>query len=129
MTQIPLLTPPLRTSAFPRCRLNLTAIVSIVCGSIVAVITAGVYIPSAIHTVLKLRSGVIPSLKDPYFLNYREDLVNQTYMIGAMFWGLIVTTVMVTFLVALVVFFLVWPATRDIVINICAQVLGKIRDH
>ena len=104
----------------------MTAIISIVTGSIVAVITAGVYIPSAIHTVLKFRSGVIPSLKDPYFLKYRGGLVNQTYMIGSMFWGLIVTTGMVTILVAIVTFLLVWPATRDIVINLLAQVLGKL---
>ncbi|CAJ1931159.1 unnamed protein product [Cylindrotheca closterium] len=104
--------------------LYLTAIMSIVSGSIVAIITAGVYIPSAIHTVLKFRYGVIPSLKDPKFLKYRDNLVNQTYMIGAMFWGLIVTTLMVTILIALIVFLLVWPASRDIVINLCAQVLG-----
>jgi hypothetical protein len=127
ITRLPSLTFPLPSTTISRCRLTLTAIVSIVSGSIVAIITAGVYIPSAIHTVLEFRCGVIPSLKDPKFLNYREGLVNQTYMIGAMFWGLIVTTLMVTILIALIVFLLVWPASRDIVINLFAQVLGKIR--
>mmetsp|Transcript_4748 Transcript_4748/g.11206 ORF Transcript_4748/g.11206 Transcript_4748/m.11206 type:complete len:89 (-) Transcript_4748:659-925(-) len=47
-------------------------------------------------------------------------------MIGAMFWGLIVTTAMVTILVALVVFLLVYPPTRSIVIGIAAQVLGIV---
>ena len=117
---------PFKMAHFHSMRsLNLTAIISIITGSIVALITTAVYIPSSIHTVLKFRSGVIPSLKDPNFLKYRENLVNQTYLIGAMFWGLVVTTLMVTVLVAIVVFLLVWPATRDIVISLIAQVLGK----
>merc|ERR1712226_1625674 len=44
-----------------------------------------VYIPSAIHTILKFRSGAIPSLRDPYFINYRKSLHLSTFMIGAMF--------------------------------------------
>jgi len=97
---------------------------SIIAGALTALITTAAYIPSSIHTILKFRSGVIPSLKDPNFLKYRRGLVNQTYMIGAMFWGLVVTTLMVTILVAVVVFLFVQPFVRGIVIDILAQVLG-----
>ena len=67
-------------------RLTLTAAIGITSGLIAALSITLVYIPSSIHTVLKFRSGVIPSLKDPQFINYRKNLHNQTYLIGSMFW-------------------------------------------
>lgn len=69
---------------------------------------AMVYIPSTIHTVLKFRSGVIPSLMDPYFITYRKALHLTTFMVGAMFWGHVATTFAVAVLIAGAVFLLTW---------------------
>lgn len=71
---------------FRLCRLTLTVSMGIIAGLIAALAITLVYIPSSIHTILKFRSGVIPSLKDPGFIKYRKNLHNQTYLIGSMFW-------------------------------------------
>ncbi|CAJ1932922.1 unnamed protein product [Cylindrotheca closterium] len=106
--------------------LTLTAAMGIIGGLIAALATTLVYIPSSIHTILKFRSGVIASLKDPKFIDYRKNLHNQTYLIGSMFWGLIISTAIVTFLTAGITFLLVWPTTRPIVVEIATQAIGII---
>ena len=62
-----------------------------VAGTIVAFITAislaVTYIPSVTSTTLKLRSGVIPSLKSPGFARYRFAADQVTILTGSMFWG------------------------------------------
>jgi len=83
-----------------------------------------VYIPSAIHTILKFRSGAIPSLRDPYFINYRKSLHLSTFMIGAMFWGLLVSTVVLAVLVAGAVFVVLWPITQPFLGSLLATIIG-----
>lgn len=60
-------------------------------GTIVAFITAlslaVTYIPSVTSTTLKLRSGVIPSLRNPGFSRYRFAADMVTILTGSMFWG------------------------------------------
>jgi len=56
-------------------------------GLLVAIYIAGVLIPSYISSVLKLRSGVIPTLKDRDFQRYREALDAVTVLVGSCFWG------------------------------------------
>jgi len=83
-----------------------------------------VYIPSAIHTILKFRSGVIPSLKDPYFIKYRKSLHLTTFMIGAMFWGLLFTTLLVALLLAGGLFLVLWHVTQPFFYGLIAAVIG-----
>ena len=75
---------------------------------------------------MKFRSGVIGSLREPDFIGYRSGLQNMAYLIGSMFWGLLVTTIFTVILVALSVFLILWQATRDVVIGIIAQVIGVV---
>jgi len=81
---------PLRQAALDflpkRWMIAVTAAVGVISGLLSALFTSLIYIPSSIHTVLKFRSGVIPSLKDPKFISYRKNAHYQTVMIGAMFW-------------------------------------------
>lgn len=60
-------------------------------GTIVAFITALslaiTYIPSVTSTTLKLRSGVIPSLRSPGFNRFRFAADQVTILTGSMFWG------------------------------------------
>jgi len=44
------------------------------------------YFPSIVNTTLKFRSGVIPSLRDPNFANYRQSVHRVTLITGSMFW-------------------------------------------
>jgi len=46
-----------------------------------------VYVPSFIASVLKFRSGVLPSLRDKGFQEYRRSLDQVTSLFGSAFWG------------------------------------------
>jgi hypothetical protein len=56
---------------------------AIVVATMVALFCMLVYVPSYVNTVLKLRSGAIPSLHDPYFVKLREQADNIVQNIGA----------------------------------------------
>jgi len=105
---------------------RVTAAFAIIASTLVSLATAFVYIPSAIHTIMQFRSGVIPSLRDRNFLRYRAGLYNMTYLIGVMFWGLCVTTIVSTFAVALGVFLFMWHISRDYLLTFAAQVVGIV---
>jgi hypothetical protein len=104
----------------------LSVVVAILSGFGVAAATSLVYIPSSIHTILKFRSGVIPSLRDPTFLKYRSNLEDMTYLIGAMFWGLVITSVSISVVVSISVFLFVWQVSREIITLLAAQVIGIV---
>lgn len=57
-----------------------------------------VLIPSYISTALKLRSGVIPTLKEEDFLRYRVSMDNVTVLLGSAFWGSLFTSAGAMFL-------------------------------
>jgi hypothetical protein len=50
--------------------------------------TTLVYLPSAVSQLLQFRTGVLGSLKDPYFQAYRIAPDRTTYLFGSAFWGL-----------------------------------------
>jgi len=104
--------------------LVLTGTVAVIVGFITALATTLVYIPSTIHTIMKFRSGVIPSLRDPNFIKYRTGLQDMAYLIGGMFWGLLISSLGMIVLVAGLVFFLTWHASRSVVLGLVAQVIG-----
>jgi hypothetical protein len=54
-----------------------------------------IYIPSFISTVLRFRSGVLPSLRENAILYYRPALDTVTVLFGAVFWGSLFTTITV----------------------------------
>lgn len=67
--------------------LGSTAIAGTIVAFITAISLAVTYIPSVTSTTLKLRSGVIPSLRSPGFARYRFAADQVTILTGSMFWG------------------------------------------
>ncbi len=63
------------------------AIIGTIAAFITAISLAVTYIPSVTSTTLKLRYGVIPSLKSPSFTRYRFAADQVTVLTGSMFWG------------------------------------------
>jgi len=63
------------------------AVLATIVAFITAISLAVTYIPSVVSTTLKLRSGVIPSLRSPGFTRYRFAADTVTILTGSMFWG------------------------------------------
>ena len=72
---------------------------------------AAVYIPSAIATVMRFRHGSIGSLRDEQFRVHRYALDQTTILYGAVFWGALLSCVLVWVLVAAVSFAAVWEVS------------------
>mmetsp|Transcript_177 Transcript_177/g.328 ORF Transcript_177/g.328 Transcript_177/m.328 type:complete len:1179 (+) Transcript_177:143-3679(+) len=102
----------------------LCAVVSLITGCFVAISLFANYIPSTVCTIMKFRSGAIPSLRDPNFIQYRKTLESVTYIIGLMAWGTWSSIFFTVVVVAGGVFFLVYQVTRPIVVSIVAIVIG-----
>ena len=81
----------------------------------VAVLTTAflalIYIPSTTTTILKLRSGYIPTLRNKHFCWYRRAPDQVTLLTGMIFWGTLVSGVVVGGIVGLVLFFFLWQGT------------------
>ena len=83
------------------------------------------YIPSVTATTLKLRSGVIPTLRDPSFRQYRFAVDQVTVLSGSMFWGCLFASVLVGGIVGSIVFFFIWQATLVLAQRFVAFLAGK----
>lgn len=100
-------------SLYPSERYMLTVPIAI--ATVLSFLTTGYlaisYIPSVMYTTLKLRTGVIPSLRDPRFSKFRQapDLV--TILTGSLFWGTLGSGLVVGATVGLIVFFFLWQAS------------------
>lgn len=63
------------------------AVLATIIAFLTAVTLAVTYIPSVTSTTLKLRCGVIPSLRSPRFVKHRYAADTVTILTGSMFWG------------------------------------------
>ena len=70
---------------------RICSVVGLLAGILAAVFVWLVHIPSFISTVLKFRSGAIPSLNDRDFLRYRHAPDVVTVLFGSAFWGVLFT--------------------------------------
>jgi len=102
--------------------LALACIVSI---SVMIFVTLNL-IPSIITTTLKLRTGFLPTLRDPLFKNYRSNIYSTAYVIGAMIWAPLIMGILLYFVTFLGIFLLVWQVTRGIVFTLVATVIGIV---
>jgi hypothetical protein len=78
---------------------------------ITAVSLAVTYIPSVTSTTLKLRSGVISTLKDRDFNRYRFAADQVTILTGSMFWGCLLASFLVGGVVGSIVFLFLWQVS------------------
>lgn len=86
---------------------------SVLAGLAAATYITLLYIPSHVSTVLMFRSGVLESLRDPYFEKYRTALDVITLLFGSSFWGTLFAVVTTGGVVALVLLLLTltWGTT------------------
>ncbi|CAB9503709.1 expressed unknown protein [Seminavis robusta] len=95
-------------------------------GTLVALFCIIIYIPSYTSTVIKLRSGMIPSLHDPNFMAYRIAGDNVVQNIGNMVFSLMGASVFLALLVFGLIFVFAWPQTRGRALGFLAIAIGII---
>jgi len=94
-------------------------------------ILAGAYnaminVPSIIIATLKLRCGVIPSLRDPNFKKLRANMLLTTSLIGASVWGSIFMSIGIAGLMFIPPFLLTYEVTRMYMLSFLSLLLGVI---
>jgi hypothetical protein len=103
-------------------------IVPMAMGTAVAFITAVwlavTYMPSVATTILRLRCGEIPTLRDPEFSNRRFAADEVSILTGSLFWGALVSSILVGGFVGVFVFFFIWQATAVWAQRMVAAFLG-----
>eukprot|EP00562_Extubocellulus_spinifer_P015470 CAMPEP_0178572934 /NCGR_PEP_ID=MMETSP0697-20121206/18502_1 /TAXON_ID=265572 /ORGANISM="Extubocellulus spinifer, Strain CCMP396" /LENGTH=1173 /DNA_ID=CAMNT_0020207725 /DNA_START=93 /DNA_END=3616 /DNA_ORIENTATION=- len=86
---------------------------------LMSIFLATLYIPSVTSSVLRFRSGAIPSLRDPLFSErYRNSTYLVTYLTGALFWGALIYCAGIAFVIAFIVLALCW------IIKVAPQLAG-----
>jgi len=99
-------------------------------GTVLAVLAslrlALLYLPGVTTTILELRAGVIPSLRSPTFQKYREAPDTVTILTGSLFWGSLVSSILLGTVVGFIVFLFLWQGTFPIMLRVCAFLTGII---
>ena len=101
-------------------------VVGVTVAFLTTVFLAVAYIPSVATTILKLRCGYIPTLRNPEFNNYRRAPDQVCMLTGSIFWGTLVSGLVVGGTVGLVVFFFLWQATAYYAQRLVAILIGII---
>mmetsp|Transcript_7578 Transcript_7578/g.10107 ORF Transcript_7578/g.10107 Transcript_7578/m.10107 type:complete len:1103 (-) Transcript_7578:474-3782(-) len=82
------------------------------------------YIPSTIHTIMQFRYGVIGSLRDPKFLQYRKTVEDTTYIFAFMAWGSLFSAASTIFIFSGITFIAVWEVTKPFFVAFVTSALG-----
>jgi multidrug efflux pump subunit AcrB len=87
-------------------------------GTTAAILTsiylAMIFLPSIVSTTLQLRSGTIPTLHDKDFNKYRRATDQVSILTGSMFWGSLISSMLVGGAVGLLVFLCLWQVRTTI---------------
>ena len=100
-------------------------VISTVVSFLVALFLALIYFPSVMTTTLMLRSGVIPTFRNPRFSSYRKSPDNVSTLSGSVFWGTVVASLLLGGGAGIFAFIIVWQVTRPLIIRIITIVIGK----
>jgi len=84
------------------------------------------YLPGVTTTILELRTGVIPSLHSPNFQKYREAPDTVTILTGSLFWGSLVSSILLGSVVGFIVFLFLWQGSFYMMLRVCAFLIGII---
>jgi len=86
------------------------------------------HIPSAVSTIRQLRTGALPSMRDPHFLRYRAAQDTPSLLLGGMFWGIWYTGFFVYFFIGLLVTVLLFTGQTFVAgyIAFTVTALGKL---
>mmetsp|Transcript_53181 Transcript_53181/g.159171 ORF Transcript_53181/g.159171 Transcript_53181/m.159171 type:complete len:1076 (-) Transcript_53181:971-4198(-) len=102
-------------------------IMATVASCLSALTLAFIYIPSAVSTTLKLRSGVIPFFHDTRNQKeLRSGMDQTTILMGAMFWGLLYSAALLGIVIGFIVFLFLWQATRKQMAIIFTSLVGLV---
>jgi hypothetical protein len=82
------------------------------------------YLPGVTTTILELRSGVIPSLKSPHFEKYRVAPDTVALLTGSLFWGCLVSSLLMGSLVGFLVFLFLWQGSVYFMLRMCVILVG-----
>ncbi len=91
---------------------------------IVAICIFILYIPSTTATILRFRTGMLPSLRDPLFQRYKIGVDSVFFNASNMIWALFGAALLFALLVTGLLFLILWPFTRDLVVLAAAWILG-----
>ena len=111
---------------YPRARhmLTIPTAIAAAVAFAVSVTLSSLVIPSLISTILKLRSGVIPTLRNKNFSSFHYEVYNSTKLIGAMFWSNLVASLVVGSTVGILVFLTIWQVSVAWVQQLIALTVG-----
>jgi hypothetical protein len=84
------------------------------------------YLPSVTTTIIQLRTGVIPSLGDSSFEKYRVAPDSVTLLTGTLFWGCLVSSVLLGGVIAVIIFLFLWQGSVRLVEKFIILVIGLL---
>ncbi|KAI2493599.1 hypothetical protein MHU86_20957 [Fragilaria crotonensis] len=111
---------PSLPTAEVRCAVGVGCVTAFLAAASLAV----VLIPSSVSTIQQFRCGYIGSLRCRNFPLYREAPDVTTILLGSTFWGTLFSCLSILIIVATLTFFLVWSATRSLVIILLANIIA-----
>jgi hypothetical protein len=82
------------------------------------------YFPSTVHTILKLRCGIIPTMRDSDFFKYRSATDMTYYNLGNMIYGVLGGMILFLVVIGGGIFLILWPITHDLMLLVIAWCLG-----
>ena len=106
------LSPNLRRQHFSR--LVIPAALGTVVAFVVCLVFAFTFLPSVTSTILKLRSGVFPTLLDKRFNNIRNRMDLVSLVLGSLFWGTLFASLLVGGLLGGLLFLCLWQVRPHI---------------
>eukprot|EP00980_Cylindrotheca_fusiformis_P023549 scaffold10576_cov84-Cylindrotheca_fusiformis.AAC.3 len=112
---------------YPESRYMVVAPVAFgtLCAFICSITIALNLLPSITATTLQLRSGVIKSVSDPEKRPAHLSLVNLgTYLLGSMFWGIIIASLLIGGAAGALLFFSMWQVTAFMAVQAVALGIG-----
>ena len=81
---------------------------------VVCLVFAFTFLPSVTSTILKLRSGVFPTLLDKRFNNIRNRMDLVSLVLGSLFWGTLFASLLVGGLLGGLLFLCLWQVRPHI---------------
>ena len=92
-------------------------------------VIASRYIPMYIVTVLKFRSGLLPSLNDEKFPDYGNNVDTVRLILGQAFWGPLVSSSLLCCIIVGLVFCFTDPVSQVVVADVSMSTLYAVDCH
>jgi len=107
-----------------RKMLVIPAIIATIVAFLASAMTGFCLVPSIINTVLKLRSGLIPTMRCKRIDPYQHNVMLTSYISGVMFWGNLFGSILLGFIFGGIVYLCLWQVTSNLVQKAIAVLLA-----